>query len=73
LWVDAICINQGEESAAKDERSAQVTYMKQIYEQAARVLVWLGKPENEINNRLAFALMKEFEKRYLRMMLKSRP
>jgi hypothetical protein len=70
LWVDAICINQGEESAAKDERSVQITYMKQLYEQATRVLVWLGKPENEINNRLAFALMKKFVRRYLRMALK---
>jgi hypothetical protein len=38
LWVDAICINQGDTT----ERSAQVNLMDQIYRQAASVSVWLG-------------------------------
>ena len=39
LWVDAICINQGD----VDERSQQVAMMSQIYAGARRVLVWLGE------------------------------
>ncbi|OCK96232.1 uncharacterized protein K441DRAFT_487817, partial [Cenococcum geophilum 1.58] len=37
LWADAICINQGNIA----ERSRQVSFMRVIYEAAARVLVWL--------------------------------
>ena len=59
LWVDAICINQGGDADALHERSLQITRMTQIYEQATRILVWLGKPENEANNRLAFPMMKD--------------
>jgi len=38
LWIDALCINQ------KDivERNLQVLRMKDIYENAARVIVWIG-------------------------------
>lgn len=39
LWVDAICINQGDVR----ERSEQVLLMQQIYGQAERVCVWLGE------------------------------
>lgn len=39
LWIDAICINQED----SDERDAQVRRMKTIYEQAERVIIWLGK------------------------------
>ena len=67
LWVDAICINQGENVEALDERSTQITLMRQIYEQAGKVLVWLGKPDDDINNRLAFQLLKTFEARYYRI------
>lgn len=38
LWVDAICINQGD----VDERSRQVQYMRLVYKHAARVVVWIG-------------------------------
>lgn len=38
LWVDAICIDQGN----LEERSAQVQMMRDIYRQASRVLIWLG-------------------------------
>ena len=41
LWVDAICINQGD----PDERNNQVQQMSRIYEAARHVHVWLG-PEN---------------------------
>jgi Heterokaryon incompatibility protein (HET) len=38
LWIDAICINQSDSS----ERSHQVQRMGRIYNDAKRVLVWLG-------------------------------
>jgi hypothetical protein len=65
LWVDAICINQADDKVALDERSLQITFMREIYEKAANVIVWLGKPESEENNRLAFSLMNSFEKRFI--------
>jgi heterokaryon incompatibility protein (HET) len=40
LWIDAICINQKDDR----ERSEQVLLMSQIYQQAERVVVWLGEP-----------------------------
>ena len=64
LWVDAICINQGEDEEALNERSIQITCMKDIYERAGNVLVWLGYPENKANNRLAFQMNARFENRY---------
>ena len=39
LWVDAVCINQGD----VDERSRQVQYMRLVYKNAARALVWVGR------------------------------
>jgi hypothetical protein len=38
VWVDAICINQGD----LDERSLQVARMRDIYTSAWQVVVWLG-------------------------------
>lgn len=73
LWLDAICINQGTDEDALEERSIQITLMKQIYEQAAKVLVWLGKPVNETNNRLAFPMMRYFRKLHNAGLKKARP
>src|SRR5947207_11625802 len=39
LWADQICINQSN----PDEKYHQVAQMRQIYEQASEVLVWLGE------------------------------
>ncbi len=39
LWIDAICINQKDE----DEKSGQVNMMREIYEKAKQVCVWLGE------------------------------
>lgn len=64
LWVDAICINLGEDKEATDERSIQVSRMKEIYDQATKVLVWLGTPENPTNSRLARQMMDDFEGRF---------
>ena len=73
LWVDALCINQRDDDIASNERSVQITLMTQIYEQAANIIAWLGKPENENNNRLAFSMMKDFDDRYRRVRKKGRP
>jgi hypothetical protein len=42
LWVDAVCINQAE----KSEKSAQVRMMRDIYEHADEVTVWLGERDS---------------------------
>ncbi|KAK8003312.1 hypothetical protein PG989_003031 [Apiospora arundinis] len=38
VWIDAICINQGD----NDEKEHQVGMMRKIYEMAWQVVVWLG-------------------------------
>ncbi|CAN9343177.1 unnamed protein product [Alternaria sp. RS040] len=43
LWVDAICIDQEN----LKERGEQVEIMRQIYANAARVVVWLGPADDE--------------------------
>lgn len=42
LWVDAICINQND----NDERTHQVGMMDVIYQDAQRVIAWLGIERN---------------------------
>jgi hypothetical protein len=61
LWVDAICINQGD----LDERNAQVSLMYHIYHQATRVLIWLGEPDHILkwwDTKLAFNLASKLAK-----------
>lgn len=41
LWIDGICIDQ----TCTAERSAQVALMRDIYKQAAEVVVWLGEED----------------------------
>ncbi|MCJ1412132.1 hypothetical protein MMC19_006224 [Ptychographa xylographoides] len=41
IWIDALCINQND----LDERSKQVSFMKEIYSKAANVIAWLGEDE----------------------------
>ncbi|CVK91471.1 related to heterokaryon incompatibility protein (het-6OR allele) [Fusarium mangiferae] len=43
VWIDAICINQ----ADLDERSQQVTRMRDIYQSAWQVVIWLGPEEHD--------------------------
>ena len=38
LWVDALCINQGDVA----ERSEQVGFMREIYENCTRDIAWIG-------------------------------
>jgi Heterokaryon incompatibility protein (HET) len=44
LWADQVCINQDDVI----ERGQQVRFMNQIYKNAARALVWLGKDDEGI-------------------------
>lgn len=45
LWVDAVCINQQDDS----DKSKQIPAMAQIFSGASHVLVWLGtSPQGEI-------------------------
>jgi hypothetical protein len=50
LWVDAICINQED----IEERSQQVVLMREIYQQARVIKIWLGAPLEHKLNTLAF-------------------
>ena len=43
LWVDAICINQRDDT----EKTQQVMQMDLIYTRAMKVLVWLGPPSED--------------------------
>jgi Heterokaryon incompatibility protein (HET) len=43
IWVDAICINQGDQQ----ERADQVRLMGDIYKNAEHVLVWLGPADED--------------------------
>jgi hypothetical protein len=43
LWVDAICIDQGTDAAAEEERLQQIQIMGQVYKRASRVIAWLGE------------------------------
>ena len=50
LWIDAICINQGDTS----ERNQQVSYMAEIYQKAAHVCIWLGPADEQSGMALDF-------------------
>ena len=45
LWIDYICINQED----RNEKSAQVRMMANIYKRAESVLIWLGREGEESN------------------------
>jgi hypothetical protein len=42
IWIDAVCINQRD----VEERSAQVLRMREIYQTARQVVIWLGPTSN---------------------------
>lgn len=54
FWIDAICINQTDIR----ERERQVPLMKQIYEKAHCIAIWLG--ESKSNTRDAFEYVKQW-------------
>lgn len=49
LWIDAICINQ----ADLDERSQQVSFMKEVYGLARSVTVWLGEDDGTASSAIS--------------------
>ena len=51
IWADAICINQDDDV----ERAEQVRYMGEIYENAERVIVWLGEADQHSDDAIFFA------------------
>ncbi|KAH8801356.1 heterokaryon incompatibility protein-domain-containing protein [Xylogone sp. PMI_703] len=60
IWIDALCINQDD----LQERAAQVQRMKDIYEQAFLVYIWLGDSDrfttrgfDELSRMLSYASM----------------
>lgn len=52
LWVDFICINQED----KNEKSAQVRIMADIYKRAKSVFIWLGREGEESSIGMDFIL-----------------
>lgn len=58
LWADAICFNQQD----IPERNVQVLLMRQIYEKAKRVVIWLG--EEAENSELGLGLIPKLHKVY---------
>jgi hypothetical protein len=61
MWVDAICINQGDIS----ERNQQVAIMHEIYRSASQVLVWAGS-DNGDRIDVAIMMMAEIANRLYR-------
>ncbi|KAG8670878.1 hypothetical protein FPOAC2_04184 [Fusarium poae] len=51
LWIDAICIDQSN----SDERGQQVSRMRDIYQSAWQVLIWLGP--SDTSTQLAFSAL----------------
>jgi len=58
LWIDALCINQQD----VDERSQQILRMKDIYENAKNVFIWIGgyAPHTREEVETVFECLKEF-------------
>ncbi|KAK8040084.1 hypothetical protein PG993_008495 [Apiospora rasikravindrae] len=48
LWIDAICINQADHC----EKGHQVGQMRHVYQNAERVLIWLGPGTNDTDQLL---------------------
>ncbi|CAG8971855.1 hypothetical protein HYALB_00001966 [Hymenoscyphus albidus] len=44
IWADQVCINQND----VQERNSQVAMMKDVYTQARRTIIWLGKPDSDM-------------------------
>jgi hypothetical protein len=61
-WIDAVCIDQ----ANILERNAQVPHMKEIYESAYGILVWLG-PEAD-DSKLAMSVISSISNLYFRQL-----
>ncbi|KXX80773.1 Heterokaryon incompatibility protein 6, OR allele [Madurella mycetomatis] len=53
LWADAVCINQNN----KMEKAMQVRRMGSLYERASKVIVWMGRGDNDDNTSTAIGLL----------------
>ena len=51
MWIDALCINQKNIL----ERNREVPRMKEIYEHARCVIIWLGPTSHDSHTALAIA------------------
>ena len=51
IWIDQICINQDDDL----ERGHQVSIMKNIFNQAKEVIVWLGEEDNNARKLFDYA------------------
>lgn len=53
LWVDAVCINQGN----VNEKNEQIPLMMDIYKHATRIVAWLGQSSNNSSIAIAAVLL----------------
>lgn len=69
IWIDALCINQKDIA----EREHQIALMRQIFEKAHRVYVWLGTPKNECGSRLAVEKLNELTEMTVKHLMSNLP
>lgn len=50
LWVDAVCINQGDMA----EKGVQIALMGDVYSLAARTIIWLGPADGDSDEGMDF-------------------
>ncbi|KAI8719937.1 HET domain-containing protein [Fusarium sp. LHS14.1] len=50
IWIDALCINQGDEA----EKASQIAQMASIYAAANRIVIWLGTADEASNTAMEF-------------------
>jgi hypothetical protein len=60
IWIDALCINQGNEQ----EKRIQIASMNSIYRQAQKVWVWFGLAEQQNSMEEAVTLLHDLSKAY---------
>ncbi|TLD36846.1 HET-domain-containing protein [Venturia nashicola] len=58
IWVDAVCINQGDVI----ERGNQVSIMGDIYGHTTRTVVWLGSGDGDEDSKRAFKICEQLAK-----------
>ncbi|KAI1099121.1 hypothetical protein F4804DRAFT_322811 [Jackrogersella minutella] len=62
VWADAVCINQTDD----EEKSRQVSRMREIYSKAEFLFIWIGNPQDPSDADLAFDTLKILEETFLR-------
>jgi hypothetical protein len=67
LWVDAICINQGD----NNEKNEQVAQMREIYRLSQQVVIWLG--EEDHHSQLALSIVPALARSYSENLSPRRP